>query len=423
MKFLKILSSLAFIWGWACDPVEETPRFEPPQSIVGGVETHYDSWQGVVQVVGNDTIFCTGTFIHPRVVLTAGHCVLLDEGGRGYDFTRTPSVVAVYGGSEGRTLLARARQVSAHPDWTGAISLEAADLALIRLDREVTSVEAYRLRDFPFPEVGDPGVIVGYGLDEASQAGIHRMGETTIRAINPFFIEIGGESNTCNGDSGGPLFTQQDGEWVLSGVTSFGTEECYLESFGYSLNPLSRCDWLNQEMSSMVGEDLGLEGCQECQAAAVSDWGDPCGPGYPCCPEGTLCRRPESFSSNQLGYCAPACCDIEQPDAAYCTDIAGGEERCSFFSDEGEAYCAVHCEDDDDCRPGTQCRNKPYTSDRICIAREEGSGEEVECDTDSEDEPLDNAEGCGCSLPSPPRSASVMLIVEIFGIGKLASDN
>lgn len=378
------------------------------ETIIGGVETHYDSWQSVLMVLAGN-VLCTGTLIHPEVVLTAGHCVLMAESGySGWDYTHSPSSIAVWGGAAGETFIAGVDAVRVHPGWDGIIGETVPDVALLRLDRAVTTLEPQRLRDFPMPAVDDPAVIVGYGVDESGVGGRHRFGDTTILDVNNFFIENGGESNTCSGDSGGPLFTEQDGAWVVTGVTSFGVEECQLDDFGFSLNLLGYCDWLNETMLDLVGEDLGLEYCQSCRAVSVDDWGTPCGPGYPCCEPGSRCRYPDGFSRNGLGYCAPDCCQVGGDESEFCTDVADGTEVCRFIDDIGSTYCAVECEDDDDCPTGTICRNEPYASDRICIAGEPGSGETLECDTEWDtDETKPDAEtgasdeaGCNCTVPA-----------------------
>merc|ERR1719323_1120174 len=39
-----------------------------------------------------------------------------------------------------------------------------------------------------------------------------------------------GHSNSCSGDSGGPLACVENGDWVLVGATSFGIADCrYLD--------------------------------------------------------------------------------------------------------------------------------------------------------------------------------------------------
>jgi hypothetical protein len=246
------------------------------------------------------------------------------------------------------------------------------------------------------------------------------MGDTSLLEVTPYYFEIGGKTNTCSGDSGGPLYTMQNDEWVLAGVTSFGAADCPAESQGFSVNLLSYCDWLNNTMTDLVKEDLGLKYCTSCDASPVSDWGGPCGAGYPCCPSGTKCRYPQDFSKDDLGFCAPSCCDV-------CSDISGGDESCAFQDDMGTSYCAIHCDEDGDCPTGTVCKNKPFESERICIAEEIGPGPKCDDtesgDTDSSDildsetemetDNLSDAgpygsksEDCGCTAPGQTVSSS-----------------
>lgn len=398
--------------GWthaACDGNRSAELYVSELGIINGQETNYDSWQSAISV-RTDAIRCSGTLIHERLVLTAGHCVKLHDEFRGqrydYDYDEIPDVVSVYGGAFGGMLLGEATRVVVHPDWDGELDLAAADLALILLKSQVQGVAPSRLRDFPLPEEGDTGILVGYGVnvypDQGS--GVHRMGETTIQLVDPYFLGVGGATNTCSGDSGGPLYTQQGGEWVLTGVTSFGLDDCPVDSGGYEINLLSYCDWLNRTLSSLVGEDLGLEHCRACAVQTVSSWGAPCGPGYPCCPEGTLCRSPEGFSQGELGYCAPACCDKGSDVSGECGDVASGTERCAFTDAFGVNYCAIECDSDASCPPGTTCKNKPFQSDSICIATTYGTGETVTCDT----ELPEDTETAGSSTDSsrPPDTGS-----------------
>jgi Trypsin len=355
------------------------------QGIIGGEETNYESWQGVV-MLNNGFSMCTGSLIHPRVVLSAGHCVKIKQSGFTFDGSKTPAMLQIKGGPTGQTFYSRAERIIPHPSWKGELDEEAGDLSLILLRKEVVDVETFHLRDFPMPKNGDEGWVVGYGGAtsdlQTKGSGVHRAGETTLLNVLPKLIETGEWANTCQGDSGGPLFSKQDGEWVVTGVTSFGAGSCYEEGGSYSVNLLPYCGWLNDTMMELVGEDLGLENCNSCKAIEVDSWGQACGETYPCCPVGTACRYPDDFSNGSLGYCAPKCCALSQADEAYCTDITSGEERCSFSDINGSAFCAIHCEDDDDCIEGTVCKNKPFAEQKICIAVDDGPGGETDCDID-----------------------------------------
>jgi hypothetical protein len=367
-------------------------------AIIDGEETNYESFQAVV-MVSSFSWMCTGTLIHPQVVLTAGHCVKIysEELEINFDFLNVPERIQIRGGSMGQIVYSRAAEIRVHPSWEGSLSAEVGDLALILLKEPITEWEPFRLRDFPMPEAGESGMIVGYGGNVTVEpstdgeeipfgSGLHRKGLTTLRSVDNKIIETGGTTNTCEGDSGGPLFTRQNGEWVLTGVTSFGTSPCFATYGGYSVNLLAYCDWLNQTMLEFTGTDLGLEKCVTCEASTATSWGQPCGPSYPCWPDGTTCRTPEDFSREGRGYCAPHCCALGETQSANCTDVSDGDESCLFIDAQGEPYCAIACDDISDCPDGTTCKNRPYTSDKICIATEEGPGGDAICSPDSDTE-------------------------------------
>jgi hypothetical protein len=432
MKRLFAIALMIFLAG--CEAPSDFRRSAPLVGIVNGTPTDYQSWQDAVMV---ETVYvrCTGTLIHPKVVLTAAHCILEapdGSGGMGYDVSDTLEYIRITSGPMGEIVRSGIERVVLHPGWTGAVSMEAKDLAMLLLSDEIDDVPQRKLADFPMPKVGDNGVIVGYGTDpnDPDASGpLHRMGDTALLEVTPYYYEIGGETNTCSGDSGGPLYTMQNDEWVLAGVTSFGPADCPAKSEGYSVNLLSYCDWLNDTMIDLVGEDLGLTYCASCDALPAAEWGGPCGDGYPCCPAGTECRFPTDFSEDGLGFCAPSCCSLGETEGDICSDIAGGDEGCAFQDDMGDAYCAIHCAKDTDCPTGTVCKNKPFESERICIAEEAGSGPQCGdtelMDTDSTgdtdvetDDPGDSGEegpvsssDCECTAPGSPASAGVLSLL------------
>ncbi len=366
------------------------------RGIIGGEETGWEEeWRGVVGLGVFGAAMCSGTLIDPEVVLSAGHCV---SGGGYFDLAAMPNMLSILGGAKAGRTLARGKKIVKHPSWTGDITAGGTDLSMILLNKKVTEVPHYNLRDFPMPVIGDQAFLVGYGDNGENSSGIQRKGFTTILELPPGLIAIGagegGTANTCPGDSGGPVFTMQDGEWRVVGVNSFGAGTVCEPDFNmYSVNTLSACHWLNKTMIEFTGHDLGLEGCSLCDIGPTCGWGRGCGPGMPECAPGTTCVKPDGYSKNDYGYCAAPCCESGEADEERCFDVAGGEEKCDILGANGESYCVVYCEDDSDCPDSTICDNQPFGDTYICIASTETSAIEIDTDSDTEcEEPEQNPE-------------------------------
>jgi secreted trypsin-like serine protease len=177
----------------------------------------------VRQISGANTYLCTGSALTSRAVLTAWHCV---------GPARNMSVVA------GGRLFA-VRRIRVHPDAfrdpnTGLVYNDIAVLTL----RQSTAVKKLALLASRDVRVGNALTIYGYGKDNFGAVGTLRKGATFADQITSAFItaffDSQSESNSCNGDSGGPaILTYQDGAGNkrrgIVGITSTGSlESCLL---------------------------------------------------------------------------------------------------------------------------------------------------------------------------------------------------
>ena len=162
---------------------------ESSRPIIGG--TPADDPAVVAVEIGGG--LCTGTFLAPDLVLTAGHCVIADGG--------TAGGAAITG-------------ADVHPD---------ADLAVLFVDGAGPAVHAWS--DASADDVTTVRVI-GVGqtaFGEPGSAGAQHEVTLTITGRSDEHLLVGdAAANTCQGDSGGPAFAGG----AIVAIVSFGDVGC-----------------------------------------------------------------------------------------------------------------------------------------------------------------------------------------------------
>jgi hypothetical protein len=177
--------------------------------------------------------WCTGLLIGCDKFLTAAHCVA---------DAPAPAQYRVYFQHAG---LFGVKSI----DWQKSeFDFPKADVAVLTLDRPVERIEPARISQNNRPIDGTPAIIVGFGRTggDAFDYGIKREGFITtnscpedLRALplvcwkfNALIANTNLQSNTCNSDSGGPLFIGDSvGGTVINvtaGVTSGGKKDTCL---------------------------------------------------------------------------------------------------------------------------------------------------------------------------------------------------
>lgn len=231
----------------------------PARAIVGGAPPADDaSARAVVTIIGSRGTFCSGALIAPDLVLSAAHCV---QSGADYkivlyDAARQPQLRDV-------------KRVASHPQFAMQAILAhraSADVALLQLAQPLTSKPVAMIGAPLQPlTAGAPFRVVGIGVTvrgDGRSGGITR-GASLVATGKPGTLQIrlvdAAGNNTraglgaCTGDSGAPVFEDQNGRSILVGVVSWSTGANNAAGCGglTGVTPLTLYkDWIVQTQNS-----------------------------------------------------------------------------------------------------------------------------------------------------------------------------
>ncbi|MDC0672609.1 S1 family peptidase [Nannocystis radixulma] len=203
---------------------------EEGEAIYGGTTVSTCGWASTVELGGS----CTGTLVHPQVVIYAAHCgasyskIYFGENYQSPARAITPSWCKVYPGGE-----------------PGSGN----DFAVCKLSQAVNDVPIVPILMGCETSILQPGrsvTLVGFGDADNGPYGIKRQVTTTVNGFDGDEISIGGGGkDTCQGDSGGPAFVKlADGTWRVFGITSYGGD---CGSGGYYSMMHKGIQWFEQQ--------------------------------------------------------------------------------------------------------------------------------------------------------------------------------
>ena len=219
-------------------------------SPTSSISTSTTGYSPVVMVIlpGGSGI-CSGTFIHPRLVLTAAHC------------TKNSGMYQVRGN------FGVASTYTKRNFGTGEVE-DPNDLSVLVFDEgQVDQSEVYGIDDSVHS--GETLRLVGYGCNSLSKktgAGVKRTGTNQVYEQNDYVEFLTPRSSTagilgadnragsCFGDSGGPALDESSGTPRVSAVTHAGGY--YGDSILSQYIDLSRSD--NRNFIAGVASEFGV---------------------------------------------------------------------------------------------------------------------------------------------------------------------
>jgi hypothetical protein len=248
-------------------PPEIRPR------IANGVATTASPEVAMIFTADGGT--CTATLVGCRTLLTAAHC-LCSADGRGAPCADGTSA------EDPRDLLAFLPHVGllgiegvrVAPNYQFGL---AGDLAVLDLISPVRGVRPRRINETARPPLGTPATILGFGVtsEGGADAGILRAGLVATESCNGLVPDAthvcwtfaapvgppGADSNTCSGDSGGPLLAELGAGLALVGVHSGGSlSNCEAPpSPSFDADVFVERTWIR----SQAGVDLDETACGE----------------------------------------------------------------------------------------------------------------------------------------------------------------
>lgn len=238
--------------------------------ILGGSLTNAGEFPDCV-AIGNDTQWCcTGTLVSPNVVITAGHC-------------NPGCSTRVYFGTNTATpdpnRIVRVKTAIRHVGYAKpAQDVILNDLTVLILEKKVDFAEPRKLASSSQVDSATWCRLVGFGATNTQGTfgyGSQRKVDVAIAsnscdltasnryACNQTFeiVAGGGGKDSCNGDSGGPLYIKVDDSWLLAGATSRATKEWRLSGRacgegGIYVRLAAYSDWLEETIRAHGGEPV-----------------------------------------------------------------------------------------------------------------------------------------------------------------------
>ncbi|XP_023031246.1 trypsin-1 [Drosophila willistoni] len=229
--------------------------------IVGGQQVRSNKYPWTAQLVKGrhyPRLFCGGSLINDRYVLTAAHCV---HGNRDQITIR---LLQIDRSSRDPGIVRKVIQTTVHPNYDPNRIVN--DVALLKLESPVPLTE--NMRPVCLPEAnhnfdGKNAIVAGWGLIKEGGVTSNYLQEVSVPIITnqqcratryrdkiaevmlcAGLVKSGGK-DACQGDSGGPLIVNE-GRFKLAGVVSFGYGCAQANAPGVYARVSKFLDWIQK---------------------------------------------------------------------------------------------------------------------------------------------------------------------------------
>ncbi|XP_011210742.1 trypsin-1 [Bactrocera dorsalis] len=229
--------------------------------IVGGTQVRHNKYPWTTQLLKgrwHARLFCGGSLINDRYVLTAAHCVQNNRD------QITVRLLQLDRSSGDPGITRKVIQTTIHPQYDQSRIVN--DIAILKLDSPIpfsSSMRPVCLPDINHNFDNRDAIVAGWGLVKEGGVTSNYLQEATVPIITNHecrqtrykskitdvmlcagLVQTGGK-DACQGDSGGPLIVNE-GRYKLAGVVSFGYGCAQANAPGVYTRVSKFLDWIEQ---------------------------------------------------------------------------------------------------------------------------------------------------------------------------------
>ncbi|KAK0175294.1 hypothetical protein PV327_009055 [Microctonus hyperodae] len=234
----------------------EFSKGAPPSKIVGGTYAPITTWPSTVALRVNNQHFCGGTLITRCHVLTAAHCV--------HQLDKNLFTVATGSSDQNQFRnIYKVKQFNVYPQYQGKVTMYLHDIAIVTLQQCIIEDQTQKV-SFIYPNYltpNTPGIVVGWGklsYESPTTARLLQQVQTRVmdnnQCSNSYSLTIRPSQfcgllsvgyGFCGGDSGGPLYVNNQVAGIVSMASGCGAG---IPDIYTRLDPYF--SWIQQIMSS-----------------------------------------------------------------------------------------------------------------------------------------------------------------------------